>query len=403
MLDTIKQKRFPEQMLKHIIFFSLFAPLFLTSVGSPCVPDIILVNGFVFLFLLAVFLQKRVVFDRKSPLSWALAILLLLYNLAAIYVNLNRHWFLGQLNVALPFLLFLALLSLRQDGSEDFDSLIRFFIQCIVISNLLGLAVYAIGLEGLRFQYGSPIRVAPNLGFGERRFDWIYYHKSQYSLMLVLHLGFLTVYRRYFKSKWTFAASVAVLVAGLVVSHTYAAMFAALFIPFGVLADKLHKKHPKFRAKYLLWLIPAAALLGVAVYVISKERNIFTLGSRTYIWKSAVDFILHNPMGVGKECGGVEIPIHELGWNVYNGHNVFLNFLLQFSVPAGLCMVGMLIAIGIAAFRRNLSFTTLGIFIALLIPMNMDWSLLPTEYPIFLLTLYLMFFLPSEKSENPNQ
>ena len=127
------------------------------------------------------------------------------------------------------------------------------------------------------------IPVAKDPKYYETRFSWIYYHKSQYCFVLLLFIAFSVICRKQFKNKWFFPVSNLVFLFGIVISHTYTALFAAVLIYAGLALDALRSKLRTLNKKYFLLLIPPVILLAFVIWRMSRERNIWTLGSRTYI------------------------------------------------------------------------------------------------------------------------
>lgn len=407
MLNALKRENAPAVMLKHFLFFALFFPVFTSTYDSPYSPDGIVVNVFALLFVAAVLVQKRIVWNKRNPLAYVLIALLLVYNGAALLANGKYlDWYSSQVNMTVPFLMFLALTCLDEDSLGKNTDVVRYFLQAVVISNAIGLIPYLFQYSGIWLLNGKVGLVPQDPSFYERRYSWLYVHKSQYAFMLVLFLALIVTYRRLFRSKWAYYGSIAVMAVGLVISNTMTSVFAALFIFIGMLADRVFRKDGRFQPKRLLWLIPVVLVLALGIVLIAQKRNIFTLGTRTFIWKEGLSVIRENPYGVGRMAGistyPVPIPGEADPYMVSNLHNVFLNLMLQFSIPAGLAVIGMLAVIAFTSLKRNLSFQTLGILVALLLPMMMDWCILLTDLPLFLLGLYYIFFSPLRKpARNP--
>lgn len=388
---------YPNVFFKHFIVFALFFPFFISNIGNAYYPDFILVNLFSFLFIITIIITKQIRITRKDFLAFSLGIALILYNLSALYVNHKYlHWYSDQINVSLAFLMFITLLLVKNNNFFDNDRLIRFLIHSIVVSNVIGIFIYMLGYSGVSFLNNQIQFIPVDVSYYERRFNWIYFHKSQYSLMLVLFLALFVVYRRQFRSKWTYMASIGVLFTGLIISHTYTSLLASLFIFAGQFCDFLKQKLSFLKLKHILLSLPVFGAIGGIVFLfvskMARERNIWTLGGRIPIWKESFHILKCHPAGIGTSFGAVSFNIPGLSFDVYNCHNLFLNQMLRFSIPVGLCYTGMFGLIIIASFVRNFSFLTLGIWVALLIPMNMDYSLLTTELPLMLFVLFCIFF-----------
>ena len=168
--------------------------------------------------------------------------------------------------------------------------------------------------------------------------------------------------------------------------------------PFFVWYD--FKKHKTLFVEYemVLKLISLAvvsvslAYVVKALYVrINENRNMATLGSRTMIWEAFIGHIQEHPHGVGMEFSEPVFQVTE--WFFTNNcHNVFMNHMFRFSIPVGMIFTLMFAVIIIFSIIKKFSFLTIGIWIALLIPMCMDYSLFASELPFFLFIVYCMFF-----------
>ena len=107
--------------------------------------------------------------------------------------------------------------------------------------------------------------------------------------------------------------------------------------------------------------------------------------------------VINFTMGVDK----FNTVMHPRGWyyTAYNCHNVFMNQMFRFSILVGGIFTLLLLVIILFAIKRNFSFTTLLIVIALLIPMCMDYSMTNIEFILFIPLIFLMFFKKSSPIE----
>lgn len=398
MLESLRKKQASAVMVKHFILMNLIFPVYSTSAGSAYSPDIVYANLFAVMFVGLACLEGNIDWKRGSWLGCAIVVGLLGFNAFAFYVNKHYFgWYYGQINMTIAFVFFLAWLLMKKDALCMGEDMVKFLLIAAFITNAIGLIPYFLGFQNVRVSVDGVRFLAKNAW--EPRYGWIFLHKSEYSFMLVLFLALSVVYRRLFDKKWQFWASILVYAVGLVIADTRATMMAAMFIFAGAGTDYLIQKAGGFKWRYLVCLIPVI-VAGVVILLVSREdRHVFTLNGRTYIWRSAVDYVLDNPWGIGPVCGLRAFPVEEAqGYirNVFNCHNVFMNWLLQYSIPAGSFCVAMMGAIIVASIRKNLSFTTLGIWAAILIPMNMDWCVLLPQIPLMLLVMYFVFFRPNE-------
>lgn len=401
MLDSIKKKQISAVMGKHFILMNLIFPLYSSSVGQAYSPDIVYANLFAVMFVGLACLEGNIEWKRRSWLGYAVAFFLLCFNVFAFYVNKNFFgWYYGQVNMTIAFVFFLAWLFMKEDAACMGEDMVKFLLKAALITNAIGLIPSFLGFQHV-WVSADGYAFLPKDAW-EPRYAWIFSHKSEYSFMLVLFLALSVVYRELYDKKWQFWASVAVYGVGLVIADTRATMMAAVFILAGAVMDSLIKKAGGFKWRYIAGIVPVI-VVGLVVLLISmKDRNVFTLNGRLYIWKGAVKHILDNPWGIGSMCGIQDVPVEFGSGNfgsVRNCHNVFLNWLLQYSIPAGFFCIAMMGAIIVASIKKNPSFLTLGIWAALLIPMNMDWCVLLAQIPMMLLVLYFVFFRPKKRIE----
>ena len=392
MLEKYIPKRFANALVKHVAAVTLFIPYYYSFSYNPYYQDFVLATFFAALFMMTVFTSWKLSFRRNGVLLCILSVLLVAYNGYATYINYRyHHWYGEQINTTLAFLAFIVLLAVR-DGRELVDRyVILATIHLIVISNVLALLYRALDKYSSFIFFNTEIRQG-KFPLPSKPYSWLYFHKSQYSLLLVLCIAFFVVYRHYFRNRLTYCLSQAVLIAALYFSDTYTSMAAALIIFAAQFADYW------FRTKWYLKLISLAvvpvslAYVVKALYVrINENRNMATLGSRTMIWEAFIGHIQEHPHGVGMEFSEPVFQVTE--WFFTNNcHNVFMNHMFRFSIPVGLIFTLMFAVIIIFSIIKKFSFLTIGIWIALLIPMCMDYSLFASELPFFLFIVYCMFF-----------
>ncbi len=395
-MELLKKQTFPGMMLKLFILFSLFCPFVISFAGTAYSPDIVLVNVFGIAYILYTLCRGGLSVKGNRLFSGLMGAMLLVFNGLALYVNMvQQHWYAGQGNVTVSFLFFLSLV-LTGDREEKEDAL-QTMLMSMGILVLIGMIPYFFNFYGFSVLNGN-LYVTPMEGqFDERRYNWLYLHKSEYAFLMVLLLALAATYRDRYKKKWMYWATLGILAVGLVISNTRATMVAALCIFGGLILDTIRRQPKKVRIRYWLCLIPVVLVGAVMLYIVSRNRDLLSLGSRTYIWGASVEQIMKNPLGLGTRCGLEKFKIPVWPKRVYNCHNVFLNILLQFSLPAGGVYVAMLLVLLVVSVKRKPSFLTLGIWAALLIPMCMDWCLLLPQLSLFLLGVYYLFFHEGKK------
>ena len=348
-----------------------------------------------FLLVLYMFLQLVQNRDRLKPRVRKLTGIayfgvLILYNLLSLYFNHKYlHWYWEQLNNTVAFLFFAVLVGFQisLDGWKHDN--IRFLMRCIVMSNVASIIYYFLGYTNLLICNNQFIFFELPENFYETRHYWIYSHKSEYALMLVAFVALFVAYQKKFKNRVTFLLSLAVLLFCLYLTHSWTGIAGVFLIILGGVLDQINWKN--FRLK--LWHLAAGggfiAVACAAGYELLKERDILTLGGRTDIWQAVWQTILKYPQGWGMRFGTSMMQVYD-GFMVNNAHNVFLNQMLRFSIPVGICFTLLFLGIVIYTLVKGRSFLLAGAWLALLILLDMDYSMMSLQMGLLFLIIYLI-------------
>ncbi|MBC5660348.1 O-antigen ligase family protein [Anaerosacchariphilus sp. NSJ-68] len=332
----------------------------------------------------------------KKPGFWLYLGVLAAYNLFSLYFNHKYlHWYWEQINNTVAFVTFLVLACVRpsmDERDEEGDDNIRFLMGCIVLSNVASIVYYFMGYTKLLICNNQFVFFELPADFYESRHYWIYSHKSEYALMLVAFVALLTAYRKKFRNLWTFFAGQAVLLFCLYLTHSWTGIAGVLLIFIGAALDGVEWKDFKLKKWYLAVAAALAAVCGAVGWEILKERNIWTLGNRVYIWRSALDVIKKHPEGWGLRFGESVFVAEPLDLMVTNAHNIFLNAVLRFSVPVGICFTVLFLGIAVYSVRKAKSFLAAGMWLALLVLLDMDYALQSPQMGLLFLVVYLVCF-----------
>ena len=346
-------------------------------------------------FLLVLYMLLQLVWNRGklARLHAAAAAyfgVLLLYNVLSLYFNHKYlHWYWEQINNTVAFLFMAALLGFQIRLDEGKHDNIRFLMRCIVISNVGSIIYYLLGYTNLLICNNQFIFFELPSNFYETRHYWIYSHKSEYALMLVAFMALFTAYRKKFKNMLTFLLSMAVLLFCLYLTHSWTGIAGVFLIILGGVLDQVNWK--EFRPKK--WHFAAAAVFlaagGAVAWEVLSERNIMTLGDRVPIWKAVWQVILDHPEGWGMRFGTSMIQT-ETGLLVNNAHNVFLNQMLRFSIPVGICFILLFLGLVVYTLVKSRSFLMAGTWLALLLLLDMDYSMMSLQMALLFLIVYLV-------------
>lgn len=393
MLSKYIPKRIGNALIKHVIAVTLFIPYFYTHNYNTYYQDFILANFFALLSIVFICTSWKLDFRRNGIFLCGMGTLLIAYNILATYMNHNYHpWYSDQINTTIAFLFFIVLLLVKDIHALIDDAMIRGIIHMIVVTNLFALMLRSFDKYTRLFIVNASAVLADYINPADKQYSWLYAHKSQYALILLLCIAFFIYHRKYFRNIFTYVLSQGVLLVALYFSDVYTTMAAVLLLFAGQFLDYLVKA--KWWKKLIVVLAVPMPLLYIARELfdkINENRNLLTLGSRTLIWEASIKQIQENPNGITGIFGIMEFPINDY-WAVTNCHNVFLNHMVRFSIPVGGIYVTFFIMLALFAVKRRFSFLTIFTWIALFIPMTMDQSLLTAELPFFLFMVYCMFF-----------
>lgn len=396
-------------IMKLFLLVAFFCPISTTMEGNKYTQyfqEFLLVNAVIVVFMLFYFIStiyyKR--WNRKNKVFCIKFLIMILSYLVFYWLMMDHiQWKWQGVNAIVSFgFFFLLMCGENREWVEEYH-VIEFANRSIIISNLIGIVVYLRGYASV-YWYNFKFRLMlPQAQYGEKRFDWIYYHKSQYAFMLLLSLAFILIYRHKFINRITFGLSVVVLMIGLYISHVNVAIVGGGLILGSFVLDLVIKNFKKLNKKVLMIGIPVCltvvVAIGFALFTkIAAERSVATLGSRTYIWKNITKYILAHPEGLGNDFAAVKFELPELyGALVNNGHNIFLNEMLRFSIPVGVCFIILFALIIIYSLEKKFSFFTLGIWGAIMMSVSMDYAVMVSGWTLMLFFFYMIFFLDSRK------
>lgn len=386
--------------LKLFIVFSLLFPAFWSTFSEEYKMEYYAVftaaYGAVLLYLLACVLKGA--WQKKEKFPLILAGLLVLYNALSLFFNIRyQHWYGEQINNTIAIAFFICLCMQKDSFDGKKEELIRFFLGCAVLSNVLSILYFFTGHSSFLICNNRLYFTSLPEDYYEFRHYWLYSHKSDYALMLTLFLAATIRYRKLFKNQLLWAGSIVVFLGAMFLSHSWTGFGAAALVALGGFLDSVDWKQVRFRKWYVPAGVLALAVCGVAGKVLMGERNIWTLGSRTTIWAGAVKEILASPAGWGLEFGERVWQVSAT-WAANNAHNVFLNAMLRFSVPVGLCFIVMILLILAYAMKKGRSFLTAGLLLGLFILLNMDYCLLNYEVGMLLFVIYLICVEPAKEN-----
>ena len=251
---------------------------------------------------LALLFASRENRGKMGLFLWSYLALVFLYNLLSLYFNMKYlHWYWEQVNNTLAFLLFGAMVCYGPGKQKWEERQLHFLICCIMGSVLCGILFDFTGETGIYF-INNRLQFAPFDNYESRNY-WIYSHKSDYALMLLLFMALFLRWKDAFTGRWRLVPwlGTGMIIAAMVQTHSWTGIAGMLLVLAGALLDRVDWK--RFKRSYL-WGLLAIGSASIAVLgKISEERDIFSLGSRLPIWKGFLEVIKKYPEGWGRRFG----------------------------------------------------------------------------------------------------
>lgn len=406
MNHTHTQESFPafglSLLFKILIATAILYPAYSVESNSTyyirlVLPNILIVITLVWYLL---FCPRQFKAGRAARIFSAVCMItLILYNAVSYYFNgLYGQWYWDQVNYTVGVLFFLFLILCLSGQELKQMNLLRFFFFVTVISTLCCFFMFhKYGLQSLNIRWDAPSRNSQVEMFGIRC-SWLFPHKSQYALVLLMSIFLVLRRRRAFSRQWIGWGIFLLLLYGLYICDTMSAFGGLVLGIGGMFLDYLRKKGLRLN-KYTLaggGLLTAAG--SAVLFVISRQRNLGTLGARIPIWTKSLRIILENPAGIGQRFGTHFGMQATETLSVDNCHNVFLNHALRFSIPAGILFMILILLTAAYAVYVSRSFFALGSWLGILILMNMDQALNPIQFAYFILLVFFIYlYEPSEQ------
>lgn len=319
-------------------------------------------------------------------------ILIIIYNVIFLFYNVYYHnYYIEQINKSISFLFLIILVKKIDYKFLNENNIIKFLFIIINISVGLSIVYFFFNGDGVIIQ-NQTILLTKQGYFADSRLTWIFGHKSSYGLFLILFLALFIKYKDIFKYKLNYYLSMILSIVALMLSGSSTSLALSLIT---ILLCYIYQYNSKINPIILIIVIPIVCILiyivTVAIYnYISINRDISTLGNRTYIYEAAKYYISLFPNGIGKEFG--DMWMNSGVMTIENLHNIFFNEMLRFSVKVGVIYFIIFIYICIYNIFKCGLFA-IGVWITCFTLFFMDYSLRTDLLPIFIFIIYMLFFV----------
>lgn len=196
-----------------------------------------------------------------------LLVLIGIYNILSLYYNVRYlHWYGEQINNTISFLFITLLVSTDCPEEHKRSDIIVFLIKCIILSSICAVVFYWMGysrIEILNRRFILTTAEESLSTYGEKRFSWIYIHKSQCALMYVAFMLLFVKYRHKFKHRITYMMSMGLLLLVEYLTHSWTGLMAVGCLVMGMAGEWIRENYKKLNVKSFLWIVPAFAAVAV--------------------------------------------------------------------------------------------------------------------------------------------
>ncbi|WP_343347379.1 hypothetical protein [Terrisporobacter petrolearius] len=283
--------------------------------------------------------------------------------------------------------IFLYLWGTRICGYNDAtNKIIKNIIILFLISVIFSILFRIMGGDAIKF-YNNNFYIRYQGDFSDNRLTYIFNHKSEYGLILLLFFMY-SLY--YFKSKYKKIMIIFIII-GLLMTNSIVNITCSIIILLTYMYTRYWNKCNKYTKVLISILFGLGILVAIVIIisVISGVRDISSLGSRSTIWEYAFKYL-------GKNSDGIGINFQKnyfdtgLSFYVNNFHNVFLNEMLQFSNIVGILYTTLILFIVFCSiFNYRNKIVSLINTIAILTPLMFDHSLWTATLPIYIVVIYM--------------
>ncbi|MGL4849563.1 MAG: O-antigen ligase family protein [Clostridium sp.] len=320
-------------------------------------------------------------------------------------LNPRSSYFL--LNKMYPYI-FLIVIFLRfsRIEKEKIQKYVNLISEIFIIAGVLGIIMYlmkytngAFSLDKImEFQtFNESIDL-----YGEIRFYWLLSHKSRYTMYCLI--GSIFILNSELK-KQVKVSGLVLMTINTLMSNSMIGIMIYMIVVFVGIMDKLDiisklfgiaKKNKKITIGALIFSI----VIGFSgMVIVSKQRDLSTLGARTFIWEAGIQNVKDNPKGIVEMPSNNWIKAEFEGDEYYftNAHNMYINEFLEGGVILGIMYIGVALILCIYYFKsKDIVFS---LFLIMFIGLYSNFESINTrEMPyIVFFTFGIMFWFKKRK------
>lgn len=313
------------------------------------------ISGLFVLYRIRILGSIRGFLDKNRDLKpfYYITAIYVIYVLALTLVKMPNG-IVYSVNIVIPFITMLFLIYDFVNSDYIIEKLNKFIFYIFLITAIAAIVMVILGYSkiDLSFEYG--IYLTPTktymLSDNEVRLAWLTSHKSRYALYCLIGIFFVN-FNKFVNKRMKILTIVLLYINLLLTSSITSIGIGALALIF-ILKDRILDLLNRFKLLKILTIIIVPIVGVVGTWIVSMKRNIFTLGSRLYIWQSAVQQIKSEPMGKVAMGSDFLMSNPNLNFQFTNGHNIFLNEMIERGIVGGILFI-LIILIMLVIYYKN--------------------------------------------------
>lgn len=305
------------------------------------------ISGIFILYRIRIMVKMKGFLDRNRDLKsfYYITSIYVIYVLILTLVKMPSV-IVYSVNIVIPFITMLFLIYDFVNNDYIIEKLNKFIFYIFLITSIAAIAMVILGYSkiDLSFEYG--IYLTPTKTYlmwdHEVRLSWLTSHKSRYALYCLIGIFFVN-YNKFINKKMK-VLTIILLYINLILSSSITSITIGGLALIFILKDIILSLFRRFRVLKILTIIGVPVIGIVSIWIVSMKRNIFTLGSRLYIWQSAMHQIGSDPMGNVSMGSDFLMSNPNLDFQFTNGHNIFINELIERGIIGGILFIVLLLA-----------------------------------------------------------
>lgn len=306
-----------------------------------------LISGLFILYRIMVLGKMKGFLDRNRDLKpfYYIASIYVLYVLILTLVKMPSG-IVYSVNIVIPFITMLFLIYDFVNSDYIIEKLNKFIFYIFLITAIAAIIMVILGYSKIDLSFEHGIYLTPTKTYlmwdHEIRLSWLTSHKSRYALYCLIGI-FFVAYNKFINNKMKIF-TIILLYINLILSSSITSIAIGGLALIFILKDIILSLFRRFRWLKILTLVGVPVIGIIGIWIVSMKRNIFTLGSRLYIWQSAMHQIGSDPMGNVSMGSDFLMTNPNLDFPFTNGHNIFINELIERGIIGCILFVVLILA-----------------------------------------------------------